>query len=278
MDIETLIDFTQAFERVISPFQQNIDNGIISEELGHFFEAYNVIIGLYQPPTGEGPFAMVFFEGLDGTGKTSTCQTFKEMISERFPDKVVILVKTPPKSVAALRPEFEDQPEIVKRSYFWLSNYISMFEIMKQYDQNTIVIVDRHWPSTISYHLGHEKVRCGDSFSVSNTIYRWPENLPRPKTSLLVYLCTEEAERKRRIEQRAQMNSSIQITKEEETTWSEQTFRDGVKETYAEICKEWNSNTKDGENHFSIIINTTEMSNEQCSKEILEIFTTKIGL
>jgi len=86
---------------------------------------------------------------------------------------------------------------------------IVSFELKNQ--QDTIIILDRYWPSTIAYQLA--KVNENNQINIS-----WPNYLVQP--ALIVYIYVDEAERCRRITQR-----SMGVTLEEKQLAEQETFR-----------------------------------------------------
>ena len=119
------------------------------------------------------------------------------------------LMSTPPDSLTAFRSYFDGQPESIRRAFYNLGNLIVSFELKNQNDST--IILDRYWPSTIAYQMA----RLTEDQWISLS---WPKYLVQPM--LIVYIFVDEEERRRRISQR-----SIPVTIEEEALAAQALFR-----------------------------------------------------
>ena len=168
------------------------------------------------------PFIVV--EGLDGTGKS----TLTENLSKHFNG---IAMVTPPPSISDIRQKFDHLPEIYRRSYYALGNYIAAEEVL-QYSEEKIIVMDRFWHSTTSYALANE-VGCGTMDHIppkNHTIYKWPKDLLYP--SAIIFLTTKEKERDLRVNERRE------LTPEEKHISSSHDFRARILGTYKRISHE----------------------------------------
>ncbi|KAL4222439.1 UMP kinase [Mactra antiquata] len=160
------------------------------------------------------PFIVV--EGMDATGKT----TLTEELEKRMG---AVRYFTPPSSICSLRAFFDKCPEIVRRAYYSMGNYIVARDIIKEC-QTRPVIMDRFWHSTAAYGIANE-TSLEDMPGVNHTVYRWPEDLLKP--TIVLFLTVSEDVRKQRLSGRG-----INPTFEEKSLDKDQLFRKRLCESY----------------------------------------------
>ncbi|XP_052091708.1 UMP-CMP kinase 2, mitochondrial-like [Mytilus californianus] len=131
------------------------------------------------------PFVVV--EGLDATGKTTLTETLEKKLN-------AVRYYTPPPEVGHLRKFFDDMPEIIRRAYYCIGNYIVAIQIAKEC-QNKAVIMDRFWHSTTAYGIANE-TSTSDMPPRGHWVYQWPSDLLKP-TLVLFLTVTEEVRRQR---------------------------------------------------------------------------------
>ncbi|XP_060114183.1 UMP-CMP kinase 2, mitochondrial [Heteronotia binoei] len=165
-----------------------------------------------------GEFPVIVIEGLDATGKTTVTQSLKDSLN-------AVLLRSPPPCVSQWRKTFDDEPTLVRRAFYALTNYIVASEIAKESTKSP-VIVDRYWHSTAAYAIATEI-----SGEVSNLpplhhpVYCWPEDLLKP--DLVILLTVSPEERIRRLQGRG-----TEKTKEEAELEVNRFFRQKVEESY----------------------------------------------
>ncbi|WAQ94023.1 CMPK2-like protein [Mya arenaria] len=122
-------------------------------------------------------FPFIVVEGMDATGKTTLTETIeKKMGAARY--------FTPPPQILQLRSHFDQYPEIVRRAYYSVGNYIVAMDIIKTC-QTRPVIMDRFWHSTAAYGIANES-SSGDLPRADHSVYTWPSDLLKP--SLVLFL------------------------------------------------------------------------------------------
>ncbi|VDI07088.1 UMP-CMP kinase 2, mitochondrial-like [Mytilus galloprovincialis] len=131
------------------------------------------------------PFVVV--EGLDATGKTTLTETLEKKLN-------AVRYYTPPPEVAHLRKFFDALPEIIRRAYYCIGNYIVAIQIAREC-QNKAVIMDRFWHSTTAYGVANE-TSTSDMPPSGHWVYQWPSDLLKP-TLVLFLTVTEEVRRQR---------------------------------------------------------------------------------
>ncbi|CAG2197752.1 CMPK2 [Mytilus edulis] len=115
------------------------------------------------------PFVVV--EGLDATGKTTLTETLEKKLN-------AVRYYTPPPEVAHLRKFFDALPEIIRRAYYCIGNYIVAIQIAREC-QNKAVIMDRFWHSTTAYGVANE-TSTSDMPPSGHWVYQWPSDLLKP--------------------------------------------------------------------------------------------------
>ncbi|XP_041366737.1 UMP-CMP kinase 2, mitochondrial-like [Gigantopelta aegis] len=197
----------------------------VLHECEHFTEVRQLLKTAHQliPPTFECeklqremvyPFVVV--EGLDATGKTTLTETLEEKLH-------AAKYSTPPPSIMHLRKFFDGLPEIVRKAYYSLGNYIVAIEIA-EVCKTRAVIMDRYWHSTTAYGIANE-TSCADLPPAGHNVYQWPEDLLKP-TSIL-FLSVSESVRRKRLDQRGR-----EMTREERWLGKDTFFRQRLCEAY----------------------------------------------
>ncbi|XP_044274558.1 UMP-CMP kinase 2, mitochondrial isoform X1 [Varanus komodoensis] len=166
----------------------------------------------------KGDFPVIVVEGLDATGKTTVTQALKDSLN-------ATLVRTPPPCVSQWRKIFDDEPTLIRRAFYALSNYLVASEIAKE-SMKSPVIVDRYWHSTAAYAIATEMSGKVENLPpLHHQVYHWPEDLLRPDIVLLLSISAEE--RIRRLQGRG-----LERTREEAELETNSVFRQKVEECY----------------------------------------------
>lgn len=136
-------------------------------------------------------FKFIVVEGLDAGGKTTLTKNLEiELSAKRF--------STPPPQTQHLRKHFDDLPEIIRRAYYALGNYIVAVDILKTC-QEKAVIMDRYWHSTTAYGIANE-TSSTDIPQEGHWAYDWPADLLTP--DLVLFLSVSEEIRQIRMKGR----------------------------------------------------------------------------
>jgi thymidylate kinase len=169
-----------------------------------------------QAPLAGGRAVVV--EGLDGTGKTTLVAALAAALGAHT-------ARTPPASLAHLRPLFDAQPPAVARAFYTAGNYVAAQQVARDAaDGRPTVVrlrgtacagaahaassrparcaaqVDRFYHSTAAYTLG---AACADPAALAAlpaAAFAWPADLPAP--ALVIVLRMDDAERFRRLRAR----------------------------------------------------------------------------
>ncbi|XP_046371058.2 uncharacterized protein LOC124145357 [Haliotis rufescens] len=160
------------------------------------------------------PFVVV--EGMDAAGKTTLTETLEhKMQAARY--------HTPPPCIQHLRKFFDPMPEIVRRAYYSLGNYIVAVQIAEECQQKA-VIMDRFWHSTAAYGIANE-TSLSDQPPPGHITYNWPCDLLRP--TVVLFLNVTEDVRKQRMNFR-----EAAMTYEEQRLDTDALFRQRLCEAY----------------------------------------------
>ncbi|XP_062429095.1 UMP-CMP kinase 2, mitochondrial [Rhea pennata] len=166
----------------------------------------------------KGDFPVIVVEGLDATGKTTVTESVKDALN-------AVLLKSPPACISQWRTTFDNEPALIRRTFYAAGNYILASEIAKASIQSP-VIVDRYWHSTAAYAIATEiNGKVEDLPPAHHEVYQWPEDLLKPDLVLLLTLSPEE--RIRRLQGRG-----LEKTKEEAELETNSLFRQKVEESY----------------------------------------------
>ncbi|EPY75574.1 UMP-CMP kinase 2, mitochondrial [Camelus ferus] len=166
----------------------------------------------------KGRFPIIVIEGLDATGKTTVTQSVSDSLK-------AVLLKSPPSCISQWRKIFDDEPNIIRRAFYSLGNYIVASEIAEE-STTSPVIVDRYWHSTATYAIATE-VSGGLQHlpPAHHPIYQWPRDLLKPDLVLLLTVSPEE--RMQRLEGRG-----MERTREEAELETNNIFRQKVEVSY----------------------------------------------
>lgn len=160
------------------------------------------------------PFIVV--EGLDATGKTTITQILCEKMNG-------VRYFTPPGPIQHLRKYFDSLPEIIRRAYYTIGNYIVAMQISKECATRP-VIMDRYWHSTTAYGIANE-TSSGDLPCLGHWVYKWPSDLLKP--DIVLFLSVSEEVRRQRLDHRA-----IEKTFEEKSLDKDMLFRQRLYDSY----------------------------------------------
>nr|XP_056712533.1 UMP-CMP kinase 2, mitochondrial [Euleptes europaea] len=165
-----------------------------------------------------GSFPVIVIEGLDATGKTTITRSLKDLLN-------AILLRSPPSCVSQWRKRFDDEPTLIRKAFYALTNYIVASEIAEASTKSP-VIIDRYWHSTAAYAIATEiSGKVSDLPPVHHPVYCWPEDLLKP--DLVILLTVSPEERIQRLQGRG-----IEKTREEEELEANRFFRQKVEESY----------------------------------------------
>lgn len=168
-----------------------------------------------------GAFPVIVVEGLDATGKTTVTQAVADALQ-------AALLKSPPACVSQWRQAFDEEPDVIRRAFYSLGNYIAASEIA-QASARSPVVVDRYWHSTAAYAIATEVSGAVQHLPPAHhPVYQWPKDLLRPDLVVLLTLSPEE--RMRRIRGRG-----LERTSEEEELEANSVFRHKVEVSYARM-------------------------------------------
>ncbi|XP_067650381.1 UMP-CMP kinase 2, mitochondrial-like [Haliotis asinina] len=160
------------------------------------------------------PFVVV--EGMDAAGKTTLTETLERKMQ-------AVRYHTPPPCIQHLRKFFDAMPEIVRRAYYSLGNYVVAIQIAKECQQKAVVM-DRFWHSTAAYGIANE-TSLSDLPPLGHVTYNWPCDLLRP--SVVLFLNVTEEVRKQRMNFRDEA-----MTYEEKILDTDALFRQRLCEAY----------------------------------------------
>ncbi|XP_005404421.1 PREDICTED: UMP-CMP kinase 2, mitochondrial [Chinchilla lanigera] len=166
----------------------------------------------------KGEFPVIVIEGLDATGKTTVTRSISEALG-------AVLLQSPPPCIGQWRKIFDDEPNIIRRAFYSLGNYIVASEIAEESTRSP-VIVDRYWHSTATYAIATE-VSGGLQHlpPAHDPVYQWPQDLLRP--DLVVLLTVRPEERVQRLQGRG-----LEKTREEAELEANSIFRQKVETSY----------------------------------------------
>ncbi|KAL8172834.1 UNVERIFIED_CONTAM: hypothetical protein K2H54_026199 [Gekko kuhli] len=141
----------------------------------------------------KGDFPVIVIEGLDATGKTTVTQSLTDSLN-------AILLRSPPSCVSQWRKTFDDQPTLIRRAFYALTNYIVASEIANESTKSP-VIIDRYFHSTAAYAIATEiSGQVSDLPPLHHPVYCWPKDLLKP--DLVILLTVSPEERARRLQGR----------------------------------------------------------------------------
>ncbi|CAF1248079.1 unnamed protein product [Adineta ricciae] len=160
----------------------------------------------------------VDIEGIDGVGKTTLANA---LAGSNLISGSILSVSA---ELKLFRPYFDEQNESTKRHFFHLWDIEVSSKLNKASDE-TIIILDRYWPTTAAYSLANRSANL-----TSNEEISWPQYLVQP--SHIFYLHLNEEERCRRIDQR---QTKTPVNDEERRIASDLQFRSRLDQIYRSI-------------------------------------------
>ncbi|XP_013928692.1 PREDICTED: UMP-CMP kinase 2, mitochondrial, partial [Thamnophis sirtalis] len=81
----------------------------------------------------KGNFPLIVIEGLDATGKTTVTHFLKDSLD-------AVLLRTPPSCVGQWRKIFDDEPPLIRRAFYALTNYIVASEVAKESSKFPVIL------------------------------------------------------------------------------------------------------------------------------------------
>ncbi|MDE0111264.1 MAG: AAA family ATPase [Albidovulum sp.] len=135
----------------------------------------------------------IVIEGLDATGKST-------LVSKLVDQLNAVSLKCPPRldapelSVRDLRSYFDDRPHAQRRAYYRAANLIASEQAVRALEDSHVVM-DRYWTSTVAYIALDEGFDVGEQFEAS-----YPPELREPDAVIL--LTVNEEKRVERIRER----------------------------------------------------------------------------
>ncbi|KAI9008554.1 P-loop containing nucleoside triphosphate hydrolase protein [Hyaloraphidium curvatum] len=179
--------------------------------------------GALRPPPERRRFHFLVIEGLDGSGKSSAAAALAGLLPPP-----VAATRTPPKSLASIRPLFDAAEESVQRAFYAAGNYVAAEEILSSLDAPNpprTVLCDRYFNSTVSWTAASSDLTAADLASLS---IPFPADLLPP--DLVLFLDVPQAERLRRTGKRAgEENISFEAKLEDEA------FGNRVREAFGRV-------------------------------------------
>jgi thymidylate kinase len=169
---------------------------------------------------------IVEIEGLDGSGKTTLCQSLTREMNTFLQSnsntnnsntdnnkmiKKAIATKTPSACLKKIRPLWDHRGGILARAFYMVSNYVLQYQIYHELPEDVhIVFIDRWYASTVAYTVayngdgdtnGDEKNKEIDIASLPNHLFSWPHDL-QLQPNLLLILNIDPTTRQTRVNHR----------------------------------------------------------------------------
>lgn len=141
----------------------------------------------------------IVIEGLDGTGKSTLMPGLVKRLHATqlaCPPRL----KSPDLTDEDLRAHFDNRPAVQRRAYYRATNLIAS-ELAEVALQKGHVVMDRYWMSTVAFAALDDDSSFHDRWQGS-----YPSELRKPDTVIL--LTVDEANRKRRMQERGEFYTS----------------------------------------------------------------------
>jgi hypothetical protein len=135
----------------------------------------------------------VVVEGLDGVGKSTVVKGLISALQAHS-------ARTPPYSLAPVRPVFDALPETPCRAFYNIGNYLAAVEIAETPDDGRPWIVDRFYSGTAAYTIGNATPTVEAVDALPAQCFAWPPDLPSPH--LVILLTMDDAARMARLRAR----------------------------------------------------------------------------
>ena len=138
---------------------------------------------------------IIEIEGLDGSGKTTLCQSLTRQINETDTNAntsvAIATTKTPSACLKKIRPLFDHRGGILARVFYTISNYILEYEIYNMNEDIQVVIVDRWYAGTFAYMVAYRGEDTNDDDApdidgMDNSVFAWPQDLKMRPNILLI--------------------------------------------------------------------------------------------
>lgn len=134
------------------------------------------------------PFIMI--DGFQNSGKLAVAKRLVDTIGCDF-------VVNPPYYLLRLRVGFDSLNFELRSAFYALANYLTAYHVMCR-RKNRPVIVNRYWPSLMSYALASNRLHYGVYPNARSIIFSWPSDLLKPDAVYIIdrsfcnkYLSTE---------------------------------------------------------------------------------------
>jgi radical S-adenosyl methionine domain-containing protein 2 len=227
VESEDLMDGSYAMVDPQGRFYQRVDGRYLQSEPiqdvgiatawasvgGYSKERFEQRRGAYEPgevARGNRPY-WIAIEGIDGCGKSTTVAELAKLLD-------AAVVTNPPESMEEERAPADALPSAERRNWYLGANKRAIDESEDHRAAGRAVVMDRSVASTLAFAAAEAQ----------KPVESWPDRWPRP--DLLVLLHVDEAERKRRID-----NRGMVLTGEEQRLSADSAFRERVLAAYKEF-------------------------------------------
>jgi thymidylate kinase len=124
--------------------------------------------------------AVLAIEGLDGVGKSIVVNRLAELLRATILRSPPALVVEGEMDASALRKYLDSCNAMHRRAYYRLGNVL-VSKLAKTIRTESLVILDRHWPTTVAYAVGQD-----EDVDEAKWIGRWPPDILEPDVSILL--------------------------------------------------------------------------------------------
>ncbi|CAG9859618.1 unnamed protein product [Phyllotreta striolata] len=167
-------------ESILEVLQRPEHKSPVVQELLSIYEDAKEKKEKFDAPGEAKQHPLIIFEGLDGSGKSTTVKLFAKQIN-------AIKWQTPPESISHLRNLLDDDINL-RTAFYSLGNYIAALEVQLLL-RTSPVVMDRYWHSTASFAIAqavHDYKGEYEMPAKGNEIYNFPEDLFKPDLVMLL--------------------------------------------------------------------------------------------